>query len=157
MSITSEDSVFLKKLFLSYREKNQYQDISASECYTAQGSIETVLKGLRPIALLPGEEYWPEGMRKKLNERHISIIEAFVIETDPLDKEDLLEKKDWTGKKKFYKRVTSWIIFREGSKEAAKELKKVSEISNKIEQCRKTGELLHYRHDDIEDFLKRNF
>lgn len=143
---------YINNLFKEYQEQESFREVSASDCHTTLGSIKTVLQGLRPIALLPGVEYWPEGMKENLEKHHISIIEEVAFQSESAD--DLVIKKDWTGENQTYSKTTSWIIFREGHNARAQALLDAQLLVNPVDRHRRMGEALNYRKDDIDEFIR---
>ena len=121
--------------------KDLKEEISAEEAYTDKEAIKTVLNGKRKLGFITLEDLdFPE-------ENFWNIVQKF----------DLGTLKVPSNPHKAY------IYYVKGAEDEANELKDIAEKYNGYlyykatdEDTRRIGQLLGYKAEDIEDFIKRN-
>ncbi len=157
MQSTNTDN-YISQLLGHYSEESNFQRLKASDCASTPDALITVLKGYRRLAILPGKEYWPDGMRERLEAIDIIIKEKIVYNIKNDDKDDVIIKRNWQQEKKEYKVVTQWIIFRKGQSDSYKEYKEAIALKKPSrEYHQKLGEVLSYKDEDIQEFLSERF
>lgn len=112
------------------------EEISAKEAYSSYGSIKTIIDGKRDVAFI------------ELN----NIVNRLLISLKSLKKIKVPSSTE-----------SNYIVYREGSEKEAQELYDIamkydgslSYIASE-EDSRRIGQILGYRQDDIEDYIKHN-
>ena len=112
------------------------EEISAKEAYGSYGSIKTIIDGKRDVAFI------------ELN----SIINRLLISLKSLKKIKVPSSTE-----------TNYIVYREGSEKEAQELYDIamkyggslSYVASE-EDSRRIGQILGYKKDEIEDYIKHN-
>ena len=112
------------------------EEISAKEAYSTYGSIKTIIDGKRDVAFI------------ELN----NIVNRLLISLKSLKKIKVPSSTE-----------SNYIVYREGSEKEAQELYDIamkydgslSYIASE-EDSRRIGQILGYRQDDIEDYIKHN-
>ena len=112
------------------------EEISAKEAYSSYGSIKTIIDGKRDVAFI------------ELN----NIVNRLLISLKSLKKIKVPSSTE-----------SNYIVYREGSEKEAQELYNIamkydgslSYIASE-EDSRRIGQILGYRQDDIEDYIKHN-
>jgi len=112
------------------------EEISAKEAYGSYGSIKTIIDGKRDVAFI------------ELN----NIVNRLLISLKSLKKIKVPSSTE-----------TNYIVYREGSEKEAQELYDIamkyggslSYVASE-EDSRRIGQILGYKKDEIEDYIKHN-
>lgn len=132
----------------------QYRTISPSTVTDVLSALHSVVQGARPLGIVSGDLYYQPGMEEGLKKAGLGILKFEKVTQE--DVNNGLRNENFNGEFNFYKvgDYRSWIVYRLGYKEHAKELAKILLSKDFLYRDQRIGRLLFYKEEEIKNFCQ---